>query len=147
MDKDEGEFEKIVDRLKLDEITGGNKDMYERYMLSKHNENALDLSEGQWQRLAVARGLYKKDASVLLMDEPSSALDAYTEDMLYNSVRDDDKYNIKFIITHRLAYVKDITRIIVLEKGHIIEDGNHTQLIRDGKLYAELFTTQSEKYS
>lgn len=144
--QEKGKFRSLAEQLNFCEITGGDEEKYHRYMLSQYNDNALELSEGQWQRLAVARGLNKSEASVLFMDEPSSALDAYSEDMLFDCVKKDHSFGIKFVVTHRLACVKDISRIVVLENGRIIEDGSHTDLIREGGLYAELFTTQAGKY-
>ena len=144
--QEKGKFRSLAEQLNFCEITGGDEEKYHRYMLSQYNDNALELSEGQWQRLAVARGLNKSEASVLFMDEPSSALDAYSEDMLFDCVKKDHSFGIKFVVTHRLACVKDISRIVVLENGRIIEDGSHTALIREGGLYAELFTTQAGKY-
>lgn len=141
------EFAGIADMLELDSVIDGDREKYKAPMISRFNEGGLELSEGQWQRLAVARGLYKSSASVLLMDEPSSALDAQSEDMLLSGVKRDDNFGIKFIVTHRLACVTDITRAIVIENGHMIESGTHDELMRiDGGVYRELFTTQAEKY-
>lgn len=141
------EFDSVAEILNFDEVTKGDISKRKRLMLSNINENALELSEGQWQRLAVARGLYKSDASVLLMDEPSSALDAYSEDMLLNCVKSCEAFSMKFIVTHRLACVKDISRIVVIENGRITEDGSHSELMKNKKVYYELFNTQAEKYS
>ncbi|MCD7943666.1 MAG: ABC transporter ATP-binding protein/permease [Clostridia bacterium] len=141
------EFAGIADMLELDSVIDGDREKYKAPMILRFNEGGLELSEGQWQRLAVARGLYKSSASVLLMDEPSSALDAQSEDMLLSGVKRDDNFGIKFIVTHRLACVTDITRAIVIENGHMIESGTHDELMRiDGGVYRELFTTQAEKY-
>ncbi|MCD7712713.1 MAG: ABC transporter ATP-binding protein/permease, partial [Firmicutes bacterium] len=141
------EFAGIADMLELDSVIDGDREKYKAPMISRFNEGGLELSEGQWQRLAVARGLYKSSASVLLMDEPSSALDAQSEDMLLSGVKRDDNFGIKFIVTHRLACVTDITRAIVIENGRMIESGTHDKLMRiDGGVYRELFTTQAEKY-
>ncbi|MCD7783265.1 MAG: ABC transporter ATP-binding protein/permease, partial [Firmicutes bacterium] len=96
------EFAGIADMLELDSVIDGDREKYKAPMISRFNEGGLELSEGQWQRLAVARGLYKSSASVLLMDEPSSALDAQSEDMLLSGVKRDDNFGIKFIVTHRL---------------------------------------------
>ncbi len=144
--KDEEKFRRLSEQLNFRDILGKNGGKERKYMLSQYNDDALELSEGQWQRLAVARGLYKSEASILFMDEPSSALDAYSEDMLFECVKKERGFGIKFVVTHRLACVKDLSRIVVLENGRIIEDGSHTNLIRAGGLYAELFATQAGKY-
>lgn len=138
-------FGRLETSLSLNEITENDRTRYSRPMLSQYNENALELSEGQWQRIAAARGLYKTSASVLLMDEPSSALDAISEDTLFSCVGESG-FCLRFVVTHRLACVRDISRIVVLVDGKVAEDGRHTELVKQGKLYAELFTTQAEKY-
>ncbi|MCD7811008.1 MAG: ABC transporter ATP-binding protein/permease [Ruminococcus sp.] len=141
-------FKYISDVLDLDSVVSGDVSKYKKQMISNLNAGGLELSEGQWQRLAVARGIYKDSASVLLMDEPSSALDAYSEDALLNSVKNENtSFGIKFIVTHRLACVMDINHIIVIENGHLIENGTHEELMKlDSGVYHSLFTTQAEKY-
>lgn len=109
-------------------------------------ENAAELSGGQIQKLALARALYK-NSSVLLLDEPTAALDPIAEQEMYLNYADFSKGKSSVFISHRLASTRFCDRIIMIENGSIIECGTHAELIeRDGK-YAELFNIQSSYYN
>ena len=118
---------------------------YNLRLLPEVNKNALNISGGQWQKIVAARGLYKK-SDVLLLDEPSSALDAVAEDQIYNSVKTDEAHGMKIIVTHRLACIRDVTRVLVMEKGELVQDGTHAELINENGIYRELFMIQADKY-
>lgn len=106
-----------------------------------------DLSGGQWQKLAIARGLWK-DQNVIIFDEPTSALDAKSELLLINKFLEATKEKTKIIVTHRLAAAKSADVIIVMDKGGIIETGKHEELISivDGK-YNMMFNSQAQWYT
>lgn len=109
-------------------------------------EDATELSGGQIQKLALARALYK-NSSVLLLDEPTAALDPIAEQEMYLNYADFSKGRSSVFISHRLASTRFCDRIIMIENGSIIECGTHSQLMeRDGK-YAELFRLQSSYYN
>ncbi len=113
--------------------------------LSRFAEGGADLSGGQWQRIAVARALYR-DAPVLLLDEPSAALDPRAEAELFGHVRTLLAGRTVVLITHRLASVRSADRIAVLRAGRVVEVGDHASLMAAGGLYAELFTLQAAGY-
>lgn len=105
----------------------------------------IDLSGGQWQRLAIARA-YAKKASILILDEPTSAVDAKSEMKIFDRLNKEMKENTLIFISHRFSTIKDAEKIVVLDKGKIIEDGTHDELIRRKEKYASLYTIQAERY-
>ncbi len=110
-------------------------------ILASQFDGGVDLSSGQWQRFALARAFYR-DAPVLLLDEPTAALDARSEYLLFERVRELARGRTVILISHRLASVKDVDRIIVMRHGHIVESGTHHELIASNGLYAELTDLQ-----
>ncbi|PMR61459.1 ABC transporter [Verrucosispora sp. ts21] len=114
-------------------------------LLDRTFAGGQDLSGGQWQRITAARG-FLRDADLLIMDEPSSALDPRAEDALFQAIRDRQGRGITILITHRLANVRHADRIYVLHHGRLVETGTHDQLMAAGGRYAELFTLQAAGY-
>ena len=108
-------------------------------------QDGAELSGGQWQRIAAARGFYRS-APLLIMDEPTAALDARAEYALFSSIRGHAAGRSVVVITHRLASVKHADRIYVLRDGQLIEQGVHADLLALGGQYAELFTLQAAQY-
>jgi ATP-binding cassette subfamily B protein/subfamily B ATP-binding cassette protein MsbA len=104
-------------------------------------ERGTTLSGGEKQRLSIARA-FLKDAPILVLDEPTSALDARTEGMLLEALRRLMKGRTTFIIAHRLSTIRNADRILVLDKGAIIEEGRHSELLARGGLYAGLYRQQ-----
>lgn len=104
-------------------------------------ERGVMLSGGQKQRLAIARALLK-DAPILLLDEATSALDAESERLVQMALERLMEGRTTLVIAHRLATIRDADRILVLEKGRLIDQGTHTQLVRKGGKYAELAKLQ-----
>ena len=103
-------------------------------------ERGSHLSVGQRQRIGIARA-FLKDAPILLLDEPTSALDPGTERAIMDTIRDLMKGRSTLIITHRLATIHDIGRIVVLQNGRICEQGTGTELLQLGGVYADLFAS------
>jgi ATP-binding cassette subfamily B protein len=114
-------------------------------LLARQFKDGAELSGGQWQRVAVARG-FCRDAPLLIMDEPTAALDARAEATLFASVRRHAEGRSILIITHRLASVRHADRIYVLRDGQVIEQGDHGELMRLGGQYAELYQLQAAQY-
>jgi ATP-binding cassette subfamily B protein len=115
-------------------------------LLTSYFRDGQDLSGGQWQRLAVARGLFR-DAPVLIWDEPTAPLDAKAEATVYESLRQLADGRTVVLITHRLASVRHCDRIVLLHRGAIAEQGTHEELIAEGGRYAELYRLQSWMYA
>ncbi|GII00728.1 multidrug ABC transporter permease [Planobispora takensis] len=115
-------------------------------LLDRRFKDGQELSGGQWQRIAVARGFHR-DAPLLICDEPTAALDARAEHALFERVRRHSDGRTVLLITHRLASVRYADRIYVLDHGKVTEQGTHARLMDLGGLYAELYTLQSRAYS
>jgi len=115
-------------------------------LLSKQFRGGVELSGGQWQRLAVARGLYR-DAPLLIWDEPTAPLDAKAEFAVYESLRLLARERTVVLITHRLASVRHADRIFLMHEGELAEQGTHDELIALGGRYAELFELQARMHS
>lgn len=105
----------------------------------------IDLSGGQWQRLAIARGLYR-DHDMIILDEPTAAIDPLQEAAIYHKFAEISKDKTAFIVTHRLGSAQIADRIIVMDAGHIVDMGTHEELMkREGK-YREMYQAQAKWY-
>ncbi|HEX7956350.1 MAG TPA: ATP-binding cassette domain-containing protein, partial [Pyrinomonadaceae bacterium] len=116
-----------------------------RQMLGRRFEGGVELSGGEWQKVALARA-YMRDAQVLILDEPTSALDARAEYDVFRRFADLMRGRTAVIISHRFSTVRMADRILVLESGRVAEEGSHEQLVARGGLYADLFALQAEGY-
>ena len=105
-------------------------------------ERGVKLSGGQRQRIAIARAILK-NAPILLLDEATSALDSHSEQIIQSAMREAMLGKTVIAIAHRLSTVMDMDRLIVLDRGQIVADGSHHELLRQGGLYAELWRKQS----
>jgi ATP-binding cassette subfamily B protein/ATP-binding cassette subfamily C protein len=114
-------------------------------LLARQFKDGAELSGGQWQRIAAARGFYRA-APLLIMDEPTAALDARAEYALFSSLRELARDRTVLVITHRLASVRHADRIYVLSGGQVAESGRHSDLMALGGQYAELYTLQASQY-
>ncbi len=108
-------------------------------------DDSRELSWGEWQKIALARALFR-DAPVLILDEPSSALDAETEYDIFSRFREIVKGRTAILISHRFTNVSLADRIIVLDKGAIAETGTHEELMKSGGIYFTMFTRQSTMF-
>ena len=115
------------------------------YIDKLYDNDGVILSGGESQRLAIARALYK-DAPIYVLDEPTAALDPRMENEIYMKFRDITEEKTTFYITHRLASTHFCDRIIVLKDGEIDEIGSHSELMRSGGYYTELYNMQAQYY-
>jgi ATP-binding cassette, subfamily B, bacterial len=114
-------------------------------MLGRRFENGMDLSAGQWQKIALARA-YMRDAQVLILDEPTASLDARAEYEVFLRFADLTRGRMAVLISHRFSTVRMADRILVLAGGEVVEQGTHAQLVALGGRYAELFELQAAGY-
>ena len=116
-----------------------------RQMLGRRFDDGVDLSGGEWQKIALARA-YMRDAQVLILDEPTAALDARAEYEVFKRFSELMAGRMGVLISHRFSTVRMADRIIVLRGGEVVEEGTHEQLVGAGGLYAELFGMQALGY-
>ena len=114
-------------------------------MLGRRFETGVELSGGEWQRVALARA-YLRDAQLLILDEPTAALDARSELEVFERFAELTKDKMALLISHRFSTVRMADRIVVLSGGQLVEQGNHKQLMALGGRYAEMFEMQAASY-
>ncbi len=114
-------------------------------MLGRRFDNGVELSGGEWQKVALARA-YMRDAQVLILDEPTAALDARAEYEVFLRFAELTKGRMAVLISHRFSTVRMADRILVLKGGELVDDGTHEELVARGGLYAELFSLQAAGY-
>ncbi len=117
--------------------------------LGRGYEGGIDLSGGQWQRLAIARSLYALEAGarVLVLDEPTAALDVRAEAAFFDSFVDLTRGVTSVLISHRFSSVRRADRIVVLDGGRVVEQGSHEDLMKIDGTYARLFNLQAERFA
>ncbi len=140
----QNEFEEIIAKSRansvLQKLSNG-----ENQILEPSFEGGVDLSGGQWQRIALARSFYK-DSPILVLDEPTSAIDAKAEEEIFETLFDFAKEKTVIIISHRFSTVRKANKIIVLVDGKITESGTHQELVNLNGTYAESFNAQAKGY-
>ncbi|MEO7463400.1 MAG: ATP-binding cassette domain-containing protein, partial [Ferruginibacter sp.] len=113
--------------------------------LGKRFNDGIELSGGEWQKIALARA-YMKDAQLLILDEPTAALDARAEFEVFQRFSELTKGKTAVLISHRFSTVRMADRILVLDKGELLEEGSHDELLERNGRYAELFQLQAKGY-
>lgn len=115
---------------------------YDTYLTRELKDGILP-SGGQWQRIAIARIFYRKP-KLIILDEPTSAIDSIAEEQIFRNIQKYGKGKTTIIVSHRFATVRKAKRIIVLDKGKLVEDGTHAELMKNHKLYSMMYTKQQQ---
>jgi ATP-binding cassette, subfamily B, bacterial len=142
--EDESAIKTAAERSLADSVAQRLAGRYDQ-MLGKRFENGVDLSGGEWQKVALARA-YMRDAQLLILDEPTAALDARAEYEVFLRFSELTKGRMAVLISHRFSTVRMADRILVLKGGQLVEQGTHEALVQQGGLYAELFQLQAAGY-
>jgi ATP-binding cassette subfamily B protein len=114
--------------------------------LGRWFKDGTDLSGGQWQKIALARAFMREEADILVLDEPTAALDAEAEHAVFERFHELATGRTTIVISHRFPTVRMAERIVVLEKGSVVEEGTHAELVEKGGKYARMFALQAEGY-
>ena len=144
-DFDREKADAVLKKVAFSEKFQSLPDGYETQLTKEFSDNGVNLSGGEAQKLALARVLYSS-ADVIILDEPSSALDPIAEYELNKAVTELSGDKTVIIISHRLSTTRFVDKIYMLENGKIIEQGDHNALLRQKGKYAEMFKAQAEKY-
>ncbi len=141
---DEKNMWELLERIELKNVVEEYPEKLHTY-LGKIRENSLDLSGGQWQRLAITRALYNP-AKVQILDEPTASLDPVAESKIYQLFGEMSKGKTTIFITHRLGAARLADEIIVLADGKVVEKGSHDELLGADGIYTEMFESQRSWY-
>ena len=115
-------------------------------VLGREFVDGVELSGGEWQKLAIARAFYE-EPPVLILDEPTSSIDAESEYEIFNNLQKQYKNKTLFLVSHRFSTVRNANKIYVLDKGQIIERGTHKKLLKVSGKYARMFSVQAKGYN
>ena len=118
---------------------------YDTPLMRIFEEDGVELSIGQWQKLSVARAFYS-DSDIFILDEPTASLDAIAEQEIFNQFDNLRKDKLTLFVSHRLSSATTASKIIVLMNGEVVEQGTHTELMDLGGHYCNLFSTQAQRY-
>ena len=119
---------------------------YDTPLTRMFDENGVELSGGQWQKLSIARAFYN-DSEILIMDEPTASLDPIAEREVFDQYAALSKGKISVFVSHKLSSAVSATKIVVLDEGRVIEVGSHEELMRRRGNYYNLFTIQAQRYT
>ena len=141
---DQARIREAARRAMADEVIEALPQKYEQ-MIGRRFRNGVDLSGGQWQKIAIARA-YMRDAQVMILDEPTAALDARAEFEVFQRFKELSDDRTAVLISHRFSSVRMADRILVLAEGTLEASGTHAELMAQRGRYAELFELQAAGY-
>ena len=136
----------IASGVRADELIHQQKNGLDE-MIGTFSETGSNLSGGQWQKLALMRALWREKAKIIILDEPTAALDPQAEAELYRNFRKLTGNKTTLFISHRLGICTQVDRILVFKNGQLVENGTHESLLRQGGEYARLYETQAKWYT
>ncbi len=144
-DKPESAIVTAAEQSSADGFINDLPDGYDTPLMRYFEDNGIELSIGQWQKLSIARAFYS-DSDIIILDEPTASLDAIAEQEIYNQFDSLRRDKTTIFVSHRLSSATVANKIVVLENGSIVEIGDHSELMKLHGRYYELFTTQAKRY-
>ena len=142
---EDGEITELLRSLDSLEVVESQKEGLDE-RLGSYSLKGNDLSGGQWQKLAIARAAWREKSSIMILDEPTAALDPVAETKLYQDFSALTGDRTVLLISHRLGVTSLVDRILVFSDGRIIEDGSHKELMQANGYYAKMYQAQAEWY-
>jgi ABC-type multidrug transport system fused ATPase/permease subunit len=147
-----GDVDENLDRWKTAAAQGQAAPFIERLekqystQLGRWFKNGQELSGGQWQKMALSRAFMRQQAKVLILDEPTAAMDAQAEADIFGEFNDTMRDKMTILISHRFSTVRTAKKIMVMDQGKVLEVGTHDSLMQESGVYARLFTLQAKGY-
>ena len=143
--RDEERIKLCAEQANVSEYVDRLPNKYDTALMKYFEINGVELSIGQWQKLSIARAFYS-DSDIIILDEPTASLDALAEQEIFNQFDALRKDKTTIFVSHRLSSATIASKIVVLEHGEIIEEGDHKTLMSKCGRYAELFSVQAKRY-
>ena len=146
-DADQAMLDRVADRVGIADLLAEWEHGWDS-VLNRQFTNGVEVSGGQWQRIALARALFAVEvgAKVLVLDEPTAQLDVRSEAELYDRFLELTRGLTTIVISHRFSTVRRADRIVVIEHGEVCEAGSHDELVAAGGRYAEMFSLQASRF-
>ena len=143
--EEEERLDRVLAQTGLDELLAGYEKGADTSVYKQFDEKGVEFSGGERQKIAIARALYK-DAPIVVMDEPTAALDPIAEEEIYNQLNALIHGRTALFISHRLSSCKFCDEVAVFQDGRVVEQGSHEDLMKEEGLYRRMFTAQSQYY-
>lgn len=143
--RNEETINQLVKSIGLGEIIKSQRNGINE-LVGSLSDGGNNLSGGQWQRIAIARAAYRENAKIMILDEPTAALDPMAEAGIYEKFSELTGDRTTIFVSHRLGICKLVDRILVFDHGKIVEDGNHNELMKANGLYAKMYNAQAKWY-
>lgn len=143
--EEEERLDRVLAQTGLDELLAGYEKGVDTSVYKQFDEKGVEFSGGERQKIAIARALYK-DAPIVVMDEPTAALDPIAEEEIYNQLNNLIHGRTALFISHRLSSCKFCDEVAVFQEGRVVEQGSHEELMKEEGLYRRMFTAQSKYY-
>jgi ATP-binding cassette, subfamily B, bacterial len=150
-----GDIENIHDTQRVEEAiaVAGAASIKERmpkgldgYLTKHYADDGEELSGGEWQKVALARALMRNNAQIIILDEPTAALDSFAEYEMFKLFGELTEDRVSILISHRFSTVRLAKKILVLDEGKLVEEGSHKELMAKNGLYAEMYSKQADRY-
>lgn len=142
---DEKYIKELLDELKLEYLYQNEKEL--DVMLGKEfDDDSIDLSGGEWQKIAIGRAMFNKDSDLIILDEPTAALDPIAELQEFNKICEYFSNKTVVLISHRIGLAKSVDKVVYMDNGRICEVGTHVELMKNKGNYYNFYNSQAKWY-